>query len=64
MAVGREFQSAPLTSFRMGRWDLHKNLWPLLAQAGVNVPVLRERLAQFRAEQTAAARAMALPPVA
>jgi hypothetical protein len=37
MAVGSEFQSAPLTSFRMGRWDLHKNLWPLLAQAGIRV---------------------------
>lgn len=35
MAVGREFQSAPLTSFRMGRWDLHKNFWPLLAKAGI-----------------------------
>ncbi|WP_165067458.1 glycosyl transferase family 1 [Desulfovibrio sp. ZJ200] len=33
--AGRDFQSAPLTSFRMGRWDLHRAHWPLLAQAGV-----------------------------
>lgn len=33
--AGAEFQSAPLTSFRMGRWDLHRAHWPLLAQAGV-----------------------------
>ncbi len=37
MAAGRDFQSAPLTSFRMGRWDLHRSLWPLLAQAGILV---------------------------
>ena len=37
MAAGQEFQSAPLTSFRMGRWDLHRNHWPLLAQAGIKV---------------------------
>ena len=37
MAAGRDFQSAPLTSFRMGRWDMHRNLWPLLAQAGIKV---------------------------
>ncbi len=33
--AGAEFQGAPLTSFRMGRWDLHRAHWPLLAQAGV-----------------------------
>ena len=33
--AGRDFQGAPLTSFRMGRWDLHRAHWPLLAQAGV-----------------------------
>lgn len=33
--AGAEFQSAPLTSFRMGRWDLHRAHWPLLARAGV-----------------------------
>ena len=33
--VGEDFQGAPLTSFRMGRWDLHRAHWPLLARAGV-----------------------------
>lgn len=33
--VGRNFQGAPLTSFRMGRWDLHQAHWPLLAGQGV-----------------------------
>ena len=37
MAAGRNFQGALLTSFRMGRWDLHRSLWPLLAQAGILV---------------------------
>ena len=31
---------------------------------GLDDAALRDRLARFRAEQTAAARAMALPPVA
>ncbi|MDE5880029.1 MAG: hypothetical protein K2G99_08485, partial [Desulfovibrio sp.] len=35
--AGEEFQGAPLTSFRMGRWDLHAPLWPLLAGLGVRV---------------------------
>jgi hypothetical protein len=35
MAAGRAFQGAPLTSFRMGRWDLHRAHWPLLARAGI-----------------------------
>lgn len=30
--VGEDFQGAPLTSFRMGRWDLHRAHWPLLAR--------------------------------
>lgn len=29
------FQGAPVSSFRMGRWDLHAPLWPLLADMGV-----------------------------
>ena len=33
--AGAAFQGAPLTSFRMGRWDLHAPLWPLLAAQGV-----------------------------
>lgn len=35
MEAGRALQSAPLTSFRMGRWDLHRQHWPLLAAAGI-----------------------------
>lgn len=34
-AAGQAFQSAPLTSFRMGRWDLLQQHWPLLADMGV-----------------------------
>jgi len=37
MEAGRAVQDTPLTSFRMGRWDAHRALWPLLAQAGVLV---------------------------
>lgn len=33
--AGEDFQGAPLTSFRMGRWDLHRAHWPLLARMGV-----------------------------
>jgi hypothetical protein len=36
-AVGRAFWGQPLTSFRMGKWDLHRWHWPLLAEAGVLV---------------------------
>ncbi|MDE5878907.1 MAG: hypothetical protein K2G99_02605, partial [Desulfovibrio sp.] len=35
--AGREFQSAPLTSFRMGRWDLKAEVRPLLAEEGILV---------------------------
>lgn len=35
LRTGQAFQGAPLTSFRMGRWDLHARLFPLLAQAGL-----------------------------
>ena len=35
--AARNFQGAAVTSFRMGRWDLHRQHWPLLAQAGVQV---------------------------
>lgn len=34
-AAGREFQGAALTSFRMGRWDLRREHWSLLAEVGV-----------------------------
>jgi hypothetical protein len=36
-AAGGAFWGKPLTSFRMGRWDLHRWHWPLLAEAGVLV---------------------------
>ena len=36
-AAGRAFLGMPLTSFRMGKWDLHRWHWPLLAEAGVLV---------------------------
>lgn len=35
--AGRDFQSAPLTSFRMGRWDLKSVLRPLLAEEGITL---------------------------
>ena len=37
LAAGRDFQSAPVTSFRMGRWDLKAPLLPLLAEEGVSL---------------------------
>ena len=36
-SAGGTFLGMPLTSFRMGRWDLHRRHWPLLAEAGVLV---------------------------
>lgn len=36
-AAGRDYNGAPLTSFRMGRWHLHHRHWPHLAEAGVLV---------------------------
>ncbi|MDR0466198.1 MAG: glycosyl transferase family 1 [Deltaproteobacteria bacterium] len=35
--AGRAFLGRPPTSFRMGKWDLHRRHWPLLAEAGVLV---------------------------
>lgn len=37
LAAGRDFQGAPLTSFRMGRWDLKASVRPLLAEEGILV---------------------------
>ncbi|MEG2173106.1 MAG: glycosyl transferase family 1 [Desulfovibrionaceae bacterium] len=34
-AAGEAFQGAPLYSFRMGRWDMRREHWPLLADLGV-----------------------------
>jgi len=36
-AAGEAFCGKALTSFRMGKWDLHRWHWPLLAAAGVLV---------------------------
>ena len=33
--AGRDFQGAPLTSFRMGRWDLKSVVRPLLTEEGI-----------------------------
>lgn len=35
LAAGAAFQGGPLTSFRMGRWDLSAKLLPLLASSGI-----------------------------
>ena len=34
-SAGSDFCGAPVTSFRMGRWDLRREHWPMLARAGV-----------------------------
>lgn len=35
LEAGRKFQGAPLTSFRMGRWDLRAAHWEVLARHGI-----------------------------
>ena len=35
LQAGRVFCGTALSSFRMGKWDLHRRHWPLLAEAGV-----------------------------
>lgn len=37
LEAGRDFLDAPLTSFRMGRWDLKAPILPLLARRGITV---------------------------
>ena len=37
LEAGEVFQGAPLTSFRMGRWDLKNTLFPLLREKGILV---------------------------
>lgn len=37
LRAGHDFQGAPLTSFRMGRWDLKACVRPLLAEEGILV---------------------------
>lgn len=35
LAAGKTFQGEDLRSFRMGRWDLHRHHWPVLAELGL-----------------------------
>lgn len=35
MQAANDFNSAPVTSFRMGRWDLHGIHWPMLMVSGI-----------------------------
>lgn len=35
LQIAQDFQGAPITAFRMGRWDLHARLWPILAERGI-----------------------------
>lgn len=37
VSIGTNFQGAPLTSFRMGRWDFKKILRPILTDLGITV---------------------------
>ncbi len=37
LTAARSLATAPVVSFRMGRWDAHPQLWPLLTQAGIQV---------------------------
>lgn len=37
LEAGRKFQGKPLASFRMGRWDLKAQLFPLLLEQGILV---------------------------
>lgn len=37
LECGKAVQGKPLTSFRMGRWDLKKEILPLLIEAGITV---------------------------
>ena len=37
LEAGRRFDGAPLTSFRMGRWDLKNCVRPLLAEQGITL---------------------------
>lgn len=37
LALCEETANKPVTSFRMGRWDLHKFMWPILQKRGILV---------------------------
>ncbi len=36
-SIAADFCGHPVTTFRMGRWDMAKELWPLLAESGITV---------------------------
>ncbi len=36
-AAAKDFCGHPVTTFRMGRWDMPRELWPMLAECGVKV---------------------------
>ena len=57
-------KGVPVATFAIGAAGAANAALFAVAMLAGDDAALRERLAQFRAEQTAAARAMALPPVA
>ena len=57
-------KGVPVATFAIGAAGASNAALFAVAMLAGDDAALRERLAQFRAEQTAAARAMALPPVA
>ena len=57
-------KGVPVATFAIGAMGAANAALFAVAMLAGDDAALRERLAQFRAEQTAAARAMALPPVA
>ena len=57
-------KGVPVATFAIGAAGAANAALCAVAMLAGDDAALRERLAQFRAEQTAAARAMALPPVA
>ena len=57
-------KGVPVATFAIGATGAANAALFAVAMLAGDDAALRERLAQFRAEQTAAARAMALPPVA
>ena len=57
-------KGVPVATFAIGAAGTANAALFAVAMLAGDGAALRERLAQFRAEQTAAARAMALPPVA
>ena len=63
-SIGQMPKGVPVATFAIGAAGAANAALFAVAMLAGDDAALRERLAQFRAEQTAAARAMALPPVA